>query len=157
VKKTSVPKAPYAPDGSLLHFPRDYHPFSHYEDTATGERLERSQIWEPLDPPIIGSMFMRTERQIRDSWKQVYLEPEWRDNVPFRADFQIYSIASGGSARYLILKSANAPLDLRTWPIFVTDLVDVLRRAGAERGAVLSGRWMVAKRGQNYGLRLANE
>jgi hypothetical protein len=158
-RKTTVRKAPYTPDGSLLHFPGGYHPFSHYEDVVTGERLEREQIWEKLDPPIVGSMFAQIERTIRPSgsWRLVCLGPEWRDNIPFSATFQLDHVQSGWSAKYVILTAVNDLLDTRIFPMFVTDLLDTAIKQGIAVGGIMHGRWMVAKRGQNYGLRVARD
>lgn len=155
-RTTKVLTAPYSPDGSLLHFAGDYRPFSHYESTA-GERLERSDIWEPIDPPIIGEYFQQVDRQIRHDWKVVYHKPEWRPNEPFHATLQIKHMMRGRSAKYLMLGPVNAPLDIRTFPMFVADLIDIARLGRIQVGGVIEGPWMVAKRGENYGLRLAKE
>jgi hypothetical protein len=159
VKKTTVLKAPYAPDGSLLHFPGGYRPFSHYEDTKTGERLEHDQIWGivllPEKEPRM--YFTGMKRQIHHSWKSVHLEPEWRDNVPFSATLQLDHVRSGRSAKYVILTAVNDLLDTRIFPMFVTDLLDTAIAQGITVGGIMDGRWMVAKRGQNYGLRLAHD
>lgn len=156
--KTKVLTAPYHPDGSLLHYPRDFHQFSHYEVIGTGERLEREQIWERLNPPIVDQHgYTQIERQIRTDWKVVYRQPEWRMNQPWRASLQLDTVTSGRSAKYVIWRPVNLPLDRRTFPMFVTDLLDVVKNGEIQPGGIVSARWMVAKRGQNYGLRLAKE
>lgn len=155
--KTKVLKAPYGRDGSLLHHPSDGWGFSHYEDPKTGERLERSQIWEPVTvPPEMGSGFPSVDRKIRD-FKVVSHQPEWRDNLPFHAMLQIDHIRTGRSAKYIILKPYNSPLDQRTWPMFVSDLIDAACLGRILMEGVIQGPFMVAKRGENYGLRLAKE
>lgn len=153
--KTKVDKAPYSTNGSLLHYPADGRTFSHYESDA-GERLERSDIWETIQETS-PHPWGRLERQKRDDWKLVMTEPDWRPNLPFHAAFQIDSMRSGRSAKYVILTPVNAPDDPRTFPMFVSDLIDVAQRQGILVGGVMSGRWMVAKRGMNYGLRLAKD
>jgi hypothetical protein len=41
------------------------------------------------------------------------------------------------------------------FPLFMTDLLEVVRALDIRRGTV-AGRWVVCKRGQNYGVRLAD-
>ena len=149
--KSKVLTAPYDPKtGSLLHHHSDGRHFSHYADPATGERLEREQIWERVAGP--DGTFV--ERLLRE-FTLVYTEPDWRPNEVFHACLQIDSTRSGRSAKYVIWTPvAPGPDDRRTYPMFVTDLVEVLR-AGVERGGIVCGRWIVAKRGQNYGLKVA--
>lgn len=153
--KTTVLTAPYHPDGSLLHYPRDYHAFSHYEDIDTGERLERHQIWEKV--PDAYERNLPLAKQIHFNWKIVHNTPEWRPNLPFSAAFQVDSLRSGRSAKYVILRPISDPLDKRTFPMFVADLIEVAQVQGIAVGGLMNGRWMVAKRGQNYGLRIAKE
>jgi hypothetical protein len=79
--------------------------------------------------------------------------PEMRPNVPFRAVLQITGMESGRSAKYVML----ADRDGHTYPMFVTDLLDLLARSGAGVKAGITGTemWIVRKRGQNYGVALA--
>lgn len=156
--KTKVLTAPYHPDGSLLHYPRDCHEFSHYEVIGTGERLEREQIWETVqEASRPDAPWGKIERQIRTDWKAIHIGPEWRMNQPWRASLQLDTVQSGRSAKYVIWRPVNLPLDRRTFPMFVTDLLDVIKTGEIQPGGIVSARWMVAKRGQNYGLRLAKE
>jgi hypothetical protein len=74
----------------------------------------------------------------------------WRPNEPFKATLQIETSISGRSAKYLIWVDADG----RRWPMFVTDCIDLMRRADVLKG-VAEGTWVVRKRGANYGLRLA--
>jgi hypothetical protein len=80
----------------------------------------------------------------------------WYPNEPFTASLKITGMKSGYSAKDLMLESAD-PLDDRTFPMFVVDLVDVVCTLRDIRNGVLHGRWMVRKRGANYGLALASE
>lgn len=160
-RKTTITAAPYGQDGSLLHYEGDGRKFLHRADPVTGEVLSDEQIFEtvPTWPPTFDHYTGQrntTRKQIRD-WVPVYTEIDWRPNDPFHATFAIDSMRSGRSAKYLILTSVESPGDNRTFPMFISDLIDVLVRSGAERRAILSGRWMVSKRGANYGLRLAKE
>lgn len=79
---------------------------------------------------------------------------EWRANEPFTETLALSGMQSGMSAKYVIWK---AP-DNRSFPMFITDLVDfICRHSGTVDGGVVHARWMVAKRGQNYGIRLAKD
>lgn len=84
-----------------------------------------------------------------DGWHSAH---EWRPNTPFDADLTIESMRSGRSAKYLILTDSDG----REFPMFVTDLIDALRTAeGVRDGRFGSRRWMVAKRGTNFGVKVA--
>lgn len=79
---------------------------------------------------------------------------EWRANEPFTARLTLSGMESGYSAKYVVWKNAEG----QSFPMFVTDLMDLIRRwSGTLDAGTLTARWMVAKRGQNYGIRLAKE
>ncbi len=157
--KTKVLEAPYDSDGSLMHFPGDARKFSHYEDKTTGDRLERSQIWESIPVPEREPQerFSTIERVIHHDWRAVHTGPDWRPNEPFHATLQVCDLRSGQSAKYVLLRPVAMPLDLRTYPMFIADLIDLLKTGHIMQGGIASERWMVAKRGQNYGLRVARK
>lgn len=77
---------------------------------------------------------------------------EWRENTPFQATLYIDGTERGRSAARFIWKTADG----RRFPMFLTDTVETLRR-GVEAGGSITALWMVAKRGENYGIRLADE
>lgn len=77
----------------------------------------------------------------------------WHPNEPFHASLKVVGMRSGYSAKYLILQSPNN--DRRTYPMFVADLVDVVASVPLIRDGIISARWIVRKRGQNYGLTIA--
>lgn len=79
----------------------------------------------------------------------------WHPNEPFHASLEIYDMQSGYSAKYLMLRSRDN--HARTYPMFVTDLADAVRNIPVIRDGILTARWIVRKRGQNYGLALAPE
>lgn len=81
----------------------------------------------------------------------------WRPNEPFHATLRLDSTRSGRSAKYVIWVSPNGSVDPRTFPMFVTDLVDTIQHAKQIDHGIISARWIVRKRGQNYGLALAPE
>lgn len=153
--KTKVLTAPYDKDGSLLHHPADGEGFSHYEDEQ-GNRLTYEDIYETI-PASIDEHGRYSTRQRRDDWHRVYNQVGWRPNEPFHATLEIKHMLRGRSAKYPILGPANAPDDKRTFPMFVADLVDAACTGTIQAGGIISGRWMVSKRGANYGLRLAKE
>jgi len=157
--KTKVLTAPYAADGSLLHYPGDGHQFSHYED-ADGNRVSEDDAWTLQEATMTdwdGTKHVRRRSVLRPDVKRIFTEAEWRPNEPFHATLQVSHMNHGRSAKYLTLKPVAAPLDPRTYPMFVTDFLGAAVDQGIQKGGIISGRWMVSQRGQNYGLRLAKE
>lgn len=79
---------------------------------------------------------------------------EWRDNVPFEATMTIQGVQSGRSAKHLVVEDEHG----RTYVMFVSDLIEALRTpAGAQNGVFGRRHWMVSKRGQNYGIKIATD
>jgi hypothetical protein len=76
---------------------------------------------------------------------------QWRPNEPFTADLRVDTVQSGRSAKYLIWLDE----DDRRFPMFVADAVDVMRFASVTGGRTGPRRWIVRKRGRNYGVALA--
>ena len=82
---------------------------------------------------------------------QIVVEPDWRPNRPFRAAMVLQpGLTTGRSAKYVHWRDPDG----RDHPMFVADLVGLVAVGHVDRGRC-EGPWMVAKRGQNYGLRLA--
>ena len=107
--KTSVLRAPYSPQGHLLHW---------VSLTVTSP------------------------------------DYEWRPNTPFEECLTLEGMRSGMSAKYVIWRT----MDGRTFPMFIADLIDLVRRAeNGILGGQVTARWMVSKRGKNYGIRLAKD
>ncbi len=81
--------------------------------------------------------------------------PEWRPNAPFRNVLRMTGMHSGRSAKYVELTDRDG----YRYPMFVTDLLDLLERSGSGVRAGWTGSevWIVRKRGRNYGLALAPE
>lgn len=104
--KSKVAEAPYAADGSLLH----------YAETRYGP------------------------------------QPEWRPNDPFTATLWLAETRRGRSAAYFIWRSGDG----REYPMFISDML-LLVQSGVtiKPGGSVSTRWMVTKRGANYGIRHA--
>lgn len=70
----------------------------------------------------------------------------WHPNEPFTETLTLGGVTSGMSAKYVTWRAEDG----RTFPMFVSDLVDFIHRIQAEvnKGTV-TARWMVAKRGAN--------
>jgi hypothetical protein len=81
------------------------------------------------------------------------IDPDWRPNLPFRAMLMLKGSARGRSAAYFLWEDAAG----REFPMFITDMTDLVRHETALRAGVATAWWMVAKRGQNYGVRLATD
>jgi hypothetical protein len=78
----------------------------------------------------------------------------WQDNVPFTGTLTLGGVTSGRSAKYVTWRAPDG----RTFPMFVSDLVDFIHRhRGVLDAGIVSARWMVSKRGTNYGIRLAKD
>lgn len=84
-----------------------------------------------------------------DAWAGDYYTPfEWREPHEFPAVLTIDHMLSGRSAKYVVWKAADG----RTFPMFVADLVDMLKTVTAREG-VVSGVWYTGKRGANFGIK----
>lgn len=77
-----------------------------------------------------------------------YGDTFWRDNDPFHADMQVIGYERGRSAVRVILKDSTE----RKWPMFISDLVDLIKTSDILDGKV-SGQWVGTKKGQNYGIK----
>lgn len=77
------------------------------------------------------------------------VEPTYRPPEPFTATLTIRAgINAGRSAKYLTLIADDG----RTFPMFVADFLDMALKHGIPKGGVISGRWVIRKRGQNFGV-----
>jgi hypothetical protein len=101
-------------------------------DYSEAVRLEVGRGWE-VPPRSIG--------------------PDWRPNVPFAATLRLDGSCRGRSAAYFEWKDEAG----RTFPMFITDMADLVRSGTVVAGGVVAAVWMVAKRGTNYGVRLATD
>lgn len=81
--------------------------------------------------------------------------PRWVPNDPFTATLRLDRMESGRSAKYVIWQAVSE-VDGRCWPMFITDLLELVQHSTIT-GGVISARWQVRKRGQNYGIALAPE
>ncbi len=79
---------------------------------------------------------------------------QWRVVEPWRAVMRVdEGVTSGRSAKYVHVVDSGS----HRWPLFITDLVKLLRARAIDHGRVqtcANDRWYVAKRGQNFGVSL---
>lgn len=83
-------------------------------------------------------------------WGKNGTEIEWRDNVPFEATLKLVSLERGRSAaRFWWLDEENKT----RYPMFGQSLVDTLTAGTLDKG-VMTGTWIIVKKGANYGIEL---
>lgn len=129
-------KVPYDPNGNLMHYPSvefDWSGVRYEDDCASHGILNCSNnTWHYRNQ--IGSPVRR--------------EPEWRDNDVFEAVMALEgSLGRGRSAKYVFWANGD-----KHFPMFVADLVELVRNAEVSLGGIVTGSWRVRKRGENYGL-----
>lgn len=76
---------------------------------------------------------------------------EWAELVPFDATLTLIDTARGRSS--LIFRWETE--DGRRWPMFASDVADLIRRGSFGEGGTVTGTWTASKKGANYGLKLA--
>lgn len=74
---------------------------------------------------------------------------DWRDNEPWKDALQVTTIARGHSAARFVWESADG----RKFPMFMIDMLATAQYGIGPTGLV-SGEWIVVKRGANYGIAL---
>lgn len=81
---------------------------------------------------------------------------EWRDpDEIFEAHLMLMGMRTGYSAKYVIWEECGG--QHRSFPMFVTDLIGVIHAAPhIDEGGVIYSGWGYAKRGQNYGIKIAS-
>src|ERR1044072_488931 len=90
---------------------------------------------------------LREGETVEDKSSYSYYPDQWLPNEPFSATLTITGFSRGRSSAKFYFESAG---NLR-FPMFMTDMVDLVRTAKIDKG-VVSGRWIVRKRGANYGI-----
>lgn len=76
---------------------------------------------------------------------------DWRRVEPFEARLTIDGMRTGRSAKYLEWLDPDG----HRYPMFLKDLIEAIRGAVIQHGTVC-GEWIVRKRGENFGIRLAD-
>jgi hypothetical protein len=118
-------------------------------DKAPYDRVGNLQHF-PQDEPVWDDT---CGRQPDGSWKAPpRIPPDWRPNTPFLATLTLEGMIRGRSAAYFDWHDEDG----RSYPMFLTDLVDLMKSAHVVQCGVVTAWWMAAKRGQNYGIRLAD-
>lgn len=79
-----------------------------------------------------------------------YGQGRWEEFVPFTGTLYLEGTERGRSSLLFIWKSKDG----RRWPMFATHVADLIERGDIELGRA-RGTWTAAKRGANYGIRLA--
>lgn len=77
------------------------------------------------------------------------IAPIWQPIEPFHATLTVTGMSRGRSAAYFQWTGGG-----RTFPMFMVDMLSLILATEIDHGTV-SGRWIVCKRGQNYGIKLA--
>lgn len=77
---------------------------------------------------------------------------EWRDNYVFEDTLTYETYHRGRSSATLCFRDSNG----HSYEMFMTDFNDLLKRKGLE-GRSVTAKWTFVKRGQNYGIKLADE
>ena len=77
-----------------------------------------------------------------------YQAPIMQPNIPFKAVMTLDGIQRGQSSALFILKNEQG----RKFPMFMSQMADLLQRAGMAGGKTDELTWHVVKRGQNYSL-----
>ena len=81
-----------------------------------------------------------------------YFKVEWKQNFEFDSVLGVRNMERGRSAKYLMWEDEQG----REYPMFIVDLLDLLQRGIVHEGITAPFTWTFRKRGQNYGIRLAD-
>lgn len=105
----------------------------------------------PLDKvPFDGRGNMKTYLRARRRFEteEEYNEDlDWRDNTPFTATMELRGFGRGmSSARFHFIDHEG-----HTYEMFMKDMEHLFLHGIIEQG-VVTGKWRICKRGQNYGL-----
>ena len=130
-------KVPFDGHGNQLHYPGDIGSLpDHLVDVW---KIEDSWLKEQL---------MRE----RDDWIRKAREATWQDNRVFFATMTVMSMSRGRSAAYFHLRDGAG----KTYTMFMTDMVDMVKRARLIEKGTVNGRWTFQKRGKNFGVKLVD-
>lgn len=77
--------------------------------------------------------------------------PTWEPNKSFGATLTLQTSQRGRSAAYFMWLDNTTG---KTYPMFMADMLDLILQKTIVKGVVV-GLWQVRKRGQNYGIALA--
>lgn len=135
--KTKTFQVPFDGHGNQLHYERD---IGHLPEHLT-------EIWKVDDPYLREAL-----DDERDEWYEKARQRTWRDNYIFTATMTVVSMSRGRSAAYFHLIDERG----KQYTMFMTDMVDMVKRARMITQGVVTGRWTFQKRGNNYGVKLVD-
>lgn len=136
---------PYDRFGGIMAYPE--HSFSHWISRANGGRYEYGSL-QGMDYEARAALDLRP----------VYNEPEMRPNDPWSGTLRLDDFMRGRSAARFIWYADGDPVDQRrTYPMFMVDMLELVKTQGVQPGGLVHGRWTVAKRGANFGIKLVTE
>ncbi len=120
-------QVPVSSNGGIQHFPlREWVPNPEYDPSL------------PYQPGT-GPWSMSIPREV-----------DWKDVGQFFAVLKLQGLHRGRSAAFFWWKDESTGA---TYPMFMVDLVDLLRRKSVYLG-VAAAHWQPQKRGENYGIRM---
>lgn len=132
---------PYSANGSIQAYPEST--YSHHV-SVNGNRYDRNDVYG-----------MTMEERVALGLKPVFNKPDMRPNDPWTGTLRLDDFYRGRSASRFIWYADGDPVDnRRTYPMFMVDMLYLLKADGVSRGGLVHGRWDVAKRGANFGIRL---
>lgn len=76
---------------------------------------------------------------------------DWRDNYTFTDSMQIVDYSRGRSS---ILFSFKSQTDGTVYPVFVSDMMDIIQNCSIINGIISNQDWSFIKKGGNYGMQL---
>lgn len=72
----------------------------------------------------------------------------WKPNKPFRATMHLLSYERGRSAARFMWED----MDGTQYPMFMSGMLDLVQHGETQHGYVYDEKWIVVKRGSNYGI-----
>lgn len=96
-----------------------------------------------------GHMLAYVRAQRRHESDEEYAEyVHWRDNIPFEATMELIGFGRGMSSARFHWRDHEG----YQYEMFMKEMGDLVMATTIERG-IVHGRWIICKRGQNYGLK----
>lgn len=72
----------------------------------------------------------------------------WETNEPFTATMRLVTFQRGRSAARFVWEDQNGT----KYPMFMSGMEDLVKNSVIEHGEVHESRWIVVRRGENYGI-----
>lgn len=103
-------------------------------------------VEDPKDRPLL----TRADVEAAGGRAGPHIAAEWRRNDLFAAVLEIEGFGRGRSAAYFEWSDGHG----HVYTMFLTDMVDLLKRGTIKKGRTGNHLWNIAKRGKNYGIKL---